>query len=274
MRSAVPRPAARRCRSGPLTPLVPLATPLRSVIDFTNYVNSLPEGSAERELWASFAGAGVLDYSALDVGASWLEALKEERGLLRAVERYSYASTSRVNQNARLGDGIILDQFADQIDLNRDPDILRALAEDVAVMTLANGVARNRGGGTLVCGSRNEVAPDPFLDDYFDVIHRDLACIGCHDSYGDYAKQKVSVWVMNVLEGEDQVGSAEGRAPVSRFPGSHLLSRPLGSSASAWPGVSTSSSTSGPPRTRTTPNPTCTPMTYSLNTASAPTSTS
>ena len=49
--------------------------------------------------------------------------------------------------------------------------------------------------------------PPAKLDDYFDVIHRDLACIGCQDSYGDYDKQKVTVWAMNVLEGEDQVSA-------------------------------------------------------------------
>ena len=89
--------------------------------------------------------------------------------------------------------------------LNSDATILTNLAENVASMQIASSVAHNRGGGTLVCGTRDEVGPDPFLDDYFDVIHRDLACIGCHDSYGDYAKQKVTVWAMNVLENEDQL---------------------------------------------------------------------
>ena len=98
-----------------------------------------------------------------------------------------------------------MDQFADQIGLNTESNILKELAENLASVQLSNSVAHNRGGGTLVCGSPNEVAPDPFLDDYFDVIHRDLACIGCHSSYGDYAKQKATVWTMNVIEGEDQM---------------------------------------------------------------------
>lgn len=68
--------------------------------------------------------------------------------------------------------------FAEQIKLNDDATILKSLADNIAQMKLANMVAHNRGGGTLVCGSRNEVAPNPLLDDYFDVIHRDLACIG------------------------------------------------------------------------------------------------
>ena len=32
---------------------------------------------------------------------------------------------------------------------------------------------------SLVCGSPNEVGPDPSLDDYFDVVHADLNCVGC-----------------------------------------------------------------------------------------------
>jgi len=44
---------------------------------------------------------------------------------------------------------IILDQFADQMGLNGDPNILRTLAEDVAKVQLSNLVAQNRGGGTL-----------------------------------------------------------------------------------------------------------------------------
>lgn len=116
---------------------------------------------------------------------SFFQELKDSYGTVHAVERYSYASTSRVNQGARFGDSIILDQLADQVKLNTDATILSALATDIARMTLANNIATNRNGGTLVCGSPNEVAPDPMLDDYFDVIHRDLACIGCMDSYGD-----------------------------------------------------------------------------------------
>ena len=140
-----------------------------------------------------------------DQPMSYFEELKREYGKMRAVERYSYASTSRVNQGARYGDALVLDQFADQMKLNSNPHILKSLAKDVAVMKLSNKVNENRGGGTLICGTPNEVAPDPTLDDYFDVVHRDLACIGCQNSYGAYDKQKSTVWAMNVLEGEDQV---------------------------------------------------------------------
>jgi hypothetical protein len=47
--------------------------------------------------------------------------------------------------------------------------------------------------------------PNPTLDDNFYVINRDLDCSGWMDFYGDYSKQKATVWAMNVLEGEDQL---------------------------------------------------------------------
>ena len=139
-----------------------------------------------------------------DQPVSYFEQLKLRYDKVRAAERYSYASTARVNQGARHGDSLALEMFADQMKLNTNSAILKTLAEDVAVMTLSNKVHENRGGGTLVCGSPNEVAPDPSLDDYFDVIHRDLDCIGCQNSYGAYDKQKATVWAMNALEAEDQ----------------------------------------------------------------------
>ena len=37
------------------------------------------------------------------------------------------------------------------------------------------------------------------------MVHRDLDCIGCQDSYGNYYAQKQTVWAINVLEGEDQL---------------------------------------------------------------------
>ena len=136
--------------------------------------------------------------------SSYFEELKAAANVIQPLERYSYATTSRVNQGARYGDSIVLDQFAEQMRLNTNPTLLKTMATDIAKLTLANKVATNRGGGTLVCGSPNEVAPDPTLDDFFDVINRDLDCIGCMNSYGDYSKQKATVWAMNALDGEDQ----------------------------------------------------------------------
>jgi hypothetical protein len=138
--------------------------------------------------------------------ASFFENLKSRNDTIIPVQRSSYASTLRYNRAevARYGDSIILDEFAGEMKLNSEPGMLKAMAMDLATLTLANNVRSNRGGGTLVCGTPNEVAPDPTLDDYFDVIHRDLDCIGCMDSYGDYSKQKATVWAVNALEGEDQ----------------------------------------------------------------------
>ncbi len=177
----------------------------RSIYDFTGYENKHAVGDVSGLTFiTNWTSAGVIKFPPAHPMSYW-EQEKSGYSTFKPAERYSYASTSRVNQGARYGDSIVLDQFADQMGLNTDPALLKYLAEDVAVMTLSNRVDHNRNGGTLVCGSPNEVAPDPTLDDYFDVIHRDLACIGCQDSYGAYGKQKATVWAMNVLEGEDQV---------------------------------------------------------------------
>lgn len=120
----------------------------RSIFDFTSYIKSMDEGD-NRDWWTSFEGVGILDYNELQETMIWWEELRKSLGKAKAVERYSYASTTRVNQGARLGDYMILDQFTDQIGLNGDPAILKNLAENIAVMTLSNEVAHNRNGGTL-----------------------------------------------------------------------------------------------------------------------------
>lgn len=51
-------------------------------------------------------------------------------------------------------------------------------------------------------GSPNEVAPDPELDDYFDVKTIELDCVGCLNSYENYFAPKHTVWTLNMLEGE------------------------------------------------------------------------
>jgi hypothetical protein len=180
----------------------------RSIYDFTGYEARHASNTAVTYInnWTSI---GIMQYPDYHP-ASYFEDLKlglvsnNRTWFVRPVARYSYASTTRVNQGARYGDSLLLDQFADQLQLNLDPGMLGAMARDLAELKLVNKVTSNRGGGTLVCGSPNEVGPDPTLDDYFDVINHDLDCIGCADTYGDYSKQKATVWAMNVLEGEDQ----------------------------------------------------------------------
>jgi hypothetical protein len=173
----------------------------RSIYDFTGYVANHPAPNVT--YITNWTAIGVMQYPD-NHPASFFEELKSTADMIIPIERYTYASTSRVNQGARYGDSIVLDQFAEQLRLNTNPTLLKAIATDIAKLTLSNKVATNRGGGTLVCGSPNEVAPDPSLDDYFDVINRDLDCIGCMNSYGDYSKQKATVWAMNALDGEDQ----------------------------------------------------------------------
>lgn len=181
-------------------------TSSRSIFEFTKYVdvhNILANSTSSTTHITGFANVGILKYPESHP-MIYFENLKEG-DILTYVERMTYATTVRINQGARYGDKMIVDPFADQLNLNYDPVVLKELAEKLGVMKLRSHVSKNRGGGVLVCGSPNEVAPDPELDDYFDVIHRDLDCIGCQDSYGNYHSQKQTVWGMNVLEGEDQL---------------------------------------------------------------------
>ena len=93
---------------------------------------------------------------------SYFEDLKAQEGvLIRSLARYVYATTSRVNQNARYGDKMVVDQFSAMIGISNDRLNLLAVADNLGTMMLSNQIEYNRGGGTLVCGSPNEVAPDP-----------------------------------------------------------------------------------------------------------------
>lgn len=125
-----------------------------------------------------YANIGIMQYPD-NHPMSYFEAIKKDSSRISYVERMAYATTLRVNQGARYGDNMVVDPFADQLYLNYDRIVLKELAHQLGKMTLRNDVVKNRGGGTIVCGSPNEVKPDPMMDDYFDVIHRDLDCIGC-----------------------------------------------------------------------------------------------
>jgi hypothetical protein len=182
----------------------PLHLDSRSIYDFTGYKAVHPVNTTNIIYINNWTAIGIMQYPDYHP-MSYFDGIKLQSLSVVPVARYSYASTARVNQGARYGDSIILDQFADQMKLNINPHMLAAMAKDIAKLTLVNKVQSNHGGGTLVCGSPNEVAPDPTLDDFFDVINCDLDCIGCMDLYGDYSQQKATVWAMNVLEGEDQL---------------------------------------------------------------------
>jgi hypothetical protein len=105
----------------------------------------------------------------------------------------------------RYGDREIVDQFADTLGLDQDPDVLVSIAQSTGKIMVKNKIKQSRGAGVLVCGSPNEVASDPLEDDYFDVVQQDADCVGCLDAYGDYFAQKQSVWTMTILGAEDQL---------------------------------------------------------------------
>lgn len=177
----------------------------RSLFDFTNYVAAHPMPTTPDISITGFKDIGFMDYPDSHP-MSYFEDLKKEEGVkIRSLERYVYSTTSRVNQNARYGDKMVVDQFSKMVGISNDRINLLAVADDLGTMMLSNQVEYNRGGGTLVCGSPDEVAPDPRLDDYFDGLEADQACFGCQSSYVNYYQQKQTVWTMNVLEAEDQL---------------------------------------------------------------------
>jgi hypothetical protein len=51
-----------------------------------------------------------------------------------------------------------------------------------------------------VCGSENEISPNPIEDDHFDVTNRKV-----EPGPIDYASQKTTVWIEVVLSAEDQL---------------------------------------------------------------------
>lgn len=75
-------------------------------------------------------------------------------------------------------------------DIANDPDIAYVILESEY---------HGKSGGVLVCGSKNEIAPDPTEDDYFDYWTRRV------DSSPYYSEQKKTVWTKIALEGDDQL---------------------------------------------------------------------
>ena len=75
-------------------------------------------------------------------------------------------------------------------DIANDPDIAYVILESEY---------QGKSGGVLVCGSKNEIAPDPTEDDYFDYWTRRV------DSSPAYSEQKKTVWTKIALEGNDQL---------------------------------------------------------------------
>eukprot|EP00804_Cyclotella_cryptica_P005395 CCRYP_017085-RA/>CCRYP_017085-RA protein AED:0.06 eAED:0.06 QI:162/1/1/1/1/0.96/28/3961/2317 len=160
-----------------------------SIFDFTYYVIEHPTSNPSDTSITRFANIGILEYPS-NHPMSYFEALKANEFQLTPVARY--------------GDMMIVDDFASLVGINTDAEVLTAVA-GLGDIKLNNVINKNRDGGVLVCGSPNEVVPDPTLDDYFDTLHADLDCVGCQKSYGDYFSQKQTVWTINALEAEDQL---------------------------------------------------------------------
>jgi hypothetical protein len=62
-----------------------------------------------------------------------------------------------------------------------------------------NSTIHNNQGGTIVCGSQGEIAPDPYMDDHFDVTSRYFQSAPYYDTV------KQSIWTRIALDAPDQL---------------------------------------------------------------------
>lgn len=92
----------------------------------------------------------------------------------------------------RLGDTIEFQDLPDQLQTN-------AIADSLGASQYVVGDA----GGTLICGSEGEVAPDPKLDDYFEIGTDDDDLP--YRAVGQHREQKKNVWVHQALYASDQL---------------------------------------------------------------------
>jgi hypothetical protein len=96
--------------------------------------------------------------------------------------------------------GKYVGRYGDFIKLSDLPIDLQttAVANTLGANQLENTVS-NRFGGTIVCGSQGEIAPDPLMDDHFDITNRYF------DSGTGYNDQKKTVWMELALNAPDQL---------------------------------------------------------------------
>ena len=111
----------------------------------------------------------------------------------------------------RVGDVLEVEELARKLTLietqkappsEATASIIEEIANTVGYSLLAHKVRGNRGGRALVCGSEGEIAPDPTLDDYFDVQQNYLNSVARPTDYGE---QKKNVWTLVALKSKDQL---------------------------------------------------------------------
>lgn len=98
--------------------------------------------------------------------------------------------------------GQFICRFGDSIKFEDLPQDLQTenVANFLGADKLENVIGNSR--GTLVCGSQDEIEPDPTLDDYFDINLYDEDTL---DSMYRPSSQRQTVWTLHALFSEDQL---------------------------------------------------------------------
>jgi hypothetical protein len=161
--------------------------PFRSIYDMTNWapstddvVNHHPGGSAVIGKWND---SGILVFPA-------------ERYAWHTMDRWQEFSTKQERFGkfaARLGDSIEFDDRPAELQTEK-------VANSLGANKLENVIGNS--GGTLVCGSQGEIAPDPMEDDYFEINLYDTDTL---DTMVEPRSQKQTIWTHLALSAEDQL---------------------------------------------------------------------
>lgn len=116
----------------------------RSLFDFTDYIAAHPMTTTPDTSITGFKNIGIMEYPDSHP-MSYFEDLKAEEGvLIKSLARYVYATTSRVNQNARYGDKMTVDQFSQMIGISNDRVNLLAVADNLGRIMLSNQIVSRK----------------------------------------------------------------------------------------------------------------------------------
>lgn len=102
---------------------------------------------------------------------------------------------------------VMTDRFGVYVARKGDSIKFDDLPIELQTETVANSLGANKlenvignTGGTLVCGSQGEVAPDPYLEDYFEIRTSDTDTLSDNN-----VAQRQTVWIDRALNSQDQL---------------------------------------------------------------------
>ena len=112
-------------------------------------------------------------------------------------EEVKIDNVTNITYVAQYGDKLLVKEFLRKITANASKNMFLGIANNFGSSMLNDKVKINHGGDVLACGSPSEIAPDPKMDDYFDIKNNNIVCMGCMDLHGNYKKQKQTVCNIN-----------------------------------------------------------------------------